>query len=127
MALILIVEDHPSLQKIYSMAASDAGHTVILAKDGAEALKLALEHKPDLILLDLLMPKVNGTEFLTAYDLTKHPQTKVIVFSNMDSPVLRHQLDDLGVNLYLVKADYTPQQLMGVIEGALKPAPPAAA
>src|SRR5690348_4759145 len=98
MALILIVEDHPSLQKIYGIAATEAGHKVLLAKDGAEALALCTTNTPDLILLDLLMPKANGIDFLKDYDLTKHPQTKVIVFSNMDSPVLGHQLDDLGVN-----------------------------
>jgi len=126
MALILIVEDHPDLQQIYSIAAKDAGHKILLAKDGTEALKQATENTPDLILLDILMPKVNGAEFLESYDLKKHPQTKVIVFSNMDSPVLEHQMADLGVNLYLVKAEYTPKELMGIIDGALKSTPPAA-
>jgi two-component system alkaline phosphatase synthesis response regulator PhoP len=124
MALILIVEDRPSLQKIYSIAASEAGHTFLLAKDGTEALQQATEHTPDLILLDILMPKVNGAEFLRSYDLKKHPQTKVIVFSNMDSPILEHQLSDLGANLYLVKSAYTPQEIMGIVESMLKPAAP---
>ena len=99
MALILIVEDYPNLQKIYGIAATEAGHKFLLAKDGAEALKQATENTPDLILLDLLMPEVNGMEFLKNYDLKKHPQTKVIVFSNMDSPGLRHELLELGANL----------------------------
>lgn len=124
MALILIVEDRPSLQKIYGIAASEAGHKILLAKDGTEALQQATEHNPDLILLDLLMPDVNGTEFLKQYDASKHPNTKVIVFSNMDSPLLRHQLSDLGVNLYLVKSEYTPKELMDVVEGALQAKPP---
>lgn len=119
MALILIVEDRPSLQQIYSIAVNEAGHQSLLAKDGAEALKLATERNPDLILLDLLMPAVTGTEFLKQYDLSKHPDTKVIVFSNMDSPITKHELGDLGANLYLTKSDYTPSQLVGVIEGAL--------
>ena len=119
MARILIVEDHPSLQKIYSIAATEAGHTCVVAKDGTEALQRAKEQDPDLILLDLLMPKVNGMEFLKDYDITKHPNTKVIVFSNMDTPFLRQQLTDMGANLYLTKSEYTPKELMDIIQSAL--------
>lgn len=125
MALILIVEDQPSLQKIYSIATNEAGHKFLTAKDGTEALKQATAHTPDLILLDLLMPDVNGVEFLKQYDLAKHPNTKVIVFSNMDSPLLRHQLSELGANMYLIKSDYTPKQLMSIVEGALQAKSPA--
>jgi DNA-binding response OmpR family regulator len=121
MARILIVEDQPSLQKIYSIAASEAGHTCVTAKDGTEALQRATEQNPDLILLDLLMPEVNGLEFLKKYDIAKHPGTKVIVFSNMESPILRQQLTDLGANLYLVKSEYTPKELMDIVEAALRP------
>jgi DNA-binding response OmpR family regulator len=126
MATILIVEDHPSLQKIYSIAIAEAGHTCLTAKDGTEALQQATEHNPDLILLDLLMPDVNGMEFLRKYDMASHPATKVIVLTNMDTPILRQQLSDLGADLYLVKSEYTPKELTALIEGALQPAPPAA-
>ena len=125
MALILIVEDHPSLQKIYSIAVTEAGHTCLTAKDGTEALRQATEHNPDLILLDLLMPDVNGMEFLRKYDTAKHPATKVIVLTNMDTPILRQQLSDLGADLYLVKSEYTPKELMSLIDGALQSTPPA--
>lgn len=120
MALILIVEDYPSLQKIYSLAAQEAGHEFLLAKDGAEALKLATERTPDLILLDLLMPEVNGLEFLNKFDLKKHPQTKVIVFTNMDNPMLRAQLAAQGITLYLTKSEYTPKELMGIVDNTLR-------
>ena len=120
MALIMIVEDYPSLQKIYSMAIEDSGHKVLLAKDGAEALKQATENTPDLILLDLLMPNISGAEFLKNYDLKKHPTTKVIVFSNMDTPVLRSELSGLGVTAYFTKSEYTPKQLVNIIDNTLK-------
>ena len=122
MALILIVEDYPSLQKIYSMAVQEAGHEFLIAKDGAEALKQATERNPDLILLDLLMPGVNGPEFLKRFDLKKHPQTKVIVFTNMDHPTLRAELSALGADMYLTKSEYTPQELMTIIDNTLKKA-----
>lgn len=121
MALILIVEDYPSLQKIYSMAVQEAGHEFLLAKDGAEALEKAAERTPDLILLDLLMPEVNGMEFLKKFDTKKHPQTKVIVFTNMDNPILRAELTALGINLYLTKSEYTPKELMSIVDQTLKP------
>ena len=120
MALILIVEDYPSLQKIYSIAVQQAGHQFMLAKNGTEALWRATEHTPDLILLDLLMPEVNGIEFLRKFDLKKHPQTKVIVFTNMDNPILRTELSALGVNLYLTKSEYTPKELMKIVDSTLK-------
>ncbi len=119
MALILIVEDYPSLQKIYSMAVQEAGHEFMLAKDGTEALKLATERTPDLILLDLLMPEVNGLEFLKEFDIKKHPQTKVIVFSNMDNMTLRTEATALGANLYLTKSEYTPKELMEIVNKTL--------
>jgi CheY-like chemotaxis protein len=122
MALILIVEDYPSLQKIYSMAVQEAGHQFLLAKDGAEASKQAAEHTPDLILLDLLMPAVNGVDFLKQFDLSKHPQTKVIVFTNMDNPTLRTELSALGATLYLTKSEYTPKELMEIVDRTLKAA-----
>ncbi len=122
MALILIVEDYPSLQKIYSIAAQEAGHEFLLAKDGTEALAQATARTPDLILLDLLMPEVNGMEFLKKYDLKKHPQTKVIVFTNMDNPTLRSEASGLGVELYLTKSQYTPKELMEIIAHTLETA-----
>lgn len=122
MALILIVEDYPSLQKIYSMALQEAGHQSMLAKDGAEALEQATKRTPDLILLDLLMPEVNGVEFLKKYDLKKHPEVKVIVFTNMDTPTLRNELSELGAKLYLTKSEYTPKELMDIVDSTLKTA-----
>ncbi|HSX30092.1 MAG TPA: response regulator [Candidatus Saccharimonadales bacterium] len=120
MALILIVEDYPSLQKIYSMAVQEAGHEALLAKNGTEALWQVGQRTPDLILLDLLMPEVNGMEFLKQFDLKKHPQTKVIVFTNMDNPTLRTELSALGASLYLTKSEYTPKELMEIVDHTLK-------
>ena len=119
MAKILIVEDYPSLQKIYSMSLSDAGHQVTIASNGDEAAKSAAANKPDIILLDLLMPKTNGLDFLRSYDVKQHPDTKVIVFSNMDTPGLKQQVLDLGVGHYLTKADFSPTELLAIIEKVL--------
>ncbi len=120
MALILIVEDYPSLQKIYSLAVQEAGHEFMLAKDGAEALQQTAERTPDLILLDLLMPDINGMDFLKKFDTKKHPGTKIIVFTNMDNPTLRTELSALGADLYLTKSEYSPKELMNIVDHTLK-------
>jgi CheY-like chemotaxis protein len=90
------------------MAVQEAGHEFMLAKDGAEALQQIAVRTPDLILLDLLMPQVNGMEFLKKFDVTKHPQTKIIVFTNMDNPILSAELTALGA------------ELMGIVNDTLK-------
>lgn len=120
MAKVLIVEDYPSLQKIYSMTLSEAGHQITVASDGEEAKRLTETEEPDIILLDLLMPKTNGLEFLRSYGVKQHPNTEIIVFSNMDTPALKQQVLALGVGHYLTKADFTPNELLAVIDKILK-------
>jgi CheY-like chemotaxis protein len=117
---ILIVEDYPSLQLQYQTVLKSEGYDVWTASDGEEALKLATEHKPDLILLDLLLPKQGGLEFLRIYDLKKHPDVKVVVFSNMASLELYDEAQKLGATQYLIKANYTPKEVAGAVKAALQ-------
>lgn len=120
MPRILIVEDYPSLQAIYKTALEAEGYEVWMAKDGEEALAVAQEHEPDLILLDLLLPKQGGLEFLRAYDTKKHFHVKVVVFSNMASPELYNEAKELGATQYLIKANYTPKEVVGAVKAALQ-------
>lgn len=122
MARILVVEDYPDLQLQYETALKAAGHTVTLAGDGTVALKLAKDSEPDLILLDMLLPTMGGLEFLKLYDLKTHPHTKVIVFSNMASPELFQEAKQLGAAGYLIKAKYTPKEMVAAVTAALPPA-----
>src|SRR5689334_21716314 len=101
MSTILVVEDYPSIQKIYQTALSEEGYDVKVASDGKDALEMVKTSSPDVILLDLLMANVGGLEFLRTYEPTKHPETKVIVFSNLSSPELAKEAMDLGVYKYL--------------------------
>jgi len=119
MAHVLVVEDYENLQLIYKTALTEAGYKVDVTGDGLDALKLVDEHEPDLILLDLLLPHMGGLEFLRAYDLGKHPQVKVIVFSNLFSPTLLEEAKQLGVVHYLTKADFTPQELVDFVAKTL--------
>ncbi len=120
MTRVLIVEDYPSLQMQYKIVLESEGYEVWVAKDGEEALRLAMAHEPDLILLDLLLPKEGGLEFLRAYDTQKHSHVRVVVFSNMASPELYEEAQKLGATQYLIKANYTPQEVIGVLRAALQ-------
>ncbi len=110
----LVVEDYESLQMLYRSVLEADGYDVIVASDGEDALTAA-RTEPDLILLDLLLPKMGGLEFLRAYDLTKHPKVKVIVFSNMSSAELYKEAKALGISDYLIKAKFSPKELMTVV------------
>jgi CheY-like chemotaxis protein len=105
MTHILIVEDYPNLQLVYKTALEAEGYEVWQAADGEAALVIAQEHEPDLILLDLLLPREGGLEFLREFDTKQHPRVKVVVFSNMASPELYAEAKQLGATQYLIKAN----------------------
>lgn len=83
---VLVVEDEQDIREAVSEALTDAGFTVTPATNGAEGLKLALEKKPDLILLDIVMPEMNGHEMLKKLREDKWGQdAKVIMLTSMDN------------------------------------------
>lgn len=117
---ILIVEDEPELAEVYQTLLQQAGYTVIVKHDGKAALD-AVEHlEPNLILLDLRMPVMNGVEFLEKYDLAnKHKNVKVVVFSNYD---MQDEIDDayrLGADRYVLKAWASPRELLQITKDTL--------
>jgi two-component system, OmpR family, response regulator VicR len=118
--IILIVEDERPLNDAYQTILKKSGYTVYAAYDGEEALKVAAEHEPTLILLDLRMPRMDGIGFLEAYKLPeKHPKVKVIVFSNYD---MQKEIDEayrLGAERYILKAWASPKELLQVVENTL--------
>ena len=120
MSKVLIIEDDLVLQNAYHTALTMEGHEATTAVDGMEGLKVAEHHNPDVILLDMLMPNMNGLEFLRAYDVkTKHPHTKVIVFSNMSVPSEVKGALQLGASKYLTKSSFTPKEMVGIIKEVL--------
>lgn len=117
---ILIVEDEPSLLEMYKLYFERAGYEVIISENGLNTLDVAIEKKPNLILLDILMPKVDGWEVLK--QLKSDPETKlipVIVFSNLaQSDEIQKGLD-LGADEYLIKSNLTPKELLSKIQSLL--------
>ena len=118
---ILIVEDEQTLNEAYQMILSQEGYDVHVAYDGKEALEKCKAVEPDLILLDLRMPKMGGIEFLEAYELEKkHPKVKVIVFSNLDTQSEVDQAYQLGAHKYMLKAWASPKELSQLVANTLE-------
>jgi len=118
---ILIVEDEKILAEMYEEKFSQAGFGVILAFDSREGFILAKREKPDLILLDILLPRENGVFLLEA--LRKDPEVAsipVVVFSNYDDPETKGQAYRLGVKDYLIKTNYTPKEIVEKVKSHLK-------
>lgn len=114
---IILVEDDPFLHMLYRDALVNAEYNVISAKDGEEGLN-AIKSNTDtsLILLDLMMPKLNGIDVLR--EIKKDQTTKnlsVIVLSNLNEEAIIQDALNLGANAYLVKVEYTPQQVVDTV------------
>ena len=118
---ILIVEDEKILAEMYYDRFVQAGFKVVMAYSAEEGIEAALKEKPDLILLDILLPRENGIGFLGK--LRKDPKiasTKVVAFSNYDDPATKKEAMEFGAKEYLIKTNYTPQEIIEKIKGYLK-------
>jgi two-component system, OmpR family, alkaline phosphatase synthesis response regulator PhoP len=111
-ACVLLVEDDKFLRKACEVSLKKRGFTVITAMDGEEGLRQARAHNPDLILLDMLMPKLSGMETLEA--LKKDERTRgipVVILSNSSVDTRVQRAKELGAVGYLVKASLSLQEL----------------
>ena len=117
---ILVAEDDRFLRKAAEMALKRQGYTVLTAADGEEALRAARTELPDLILLDLIMPKLNGFDVLQA--LKKETPTAhipVIILSNLGQDRDVQQAMDAGAAAYLNKTDLSLHGLVQRVEETL--------
>ena len=117
---ILVAEDDRFLRKAAEMALKRQGYTVLTAADGEEALRAARSVLPDLILLDLIMPKLNGFDVLQG--LKKDAPTAhipVIILSNLGQDRDVQQAMEAGAAAYLIKTDLSLQALVQRVEEAL--------
>lgn len=118
---ILVVEDDQALNDAYKAILSSVGYNVETSFNGQEALDLLAggSFVPDVILLDLRMPVLDGVGFLREYKPKQHPETTVVVFSNYDSHKDIDEAYELGVDRYVLKARAAPKDLLHLIEGIL--------
>ncbi|MEA3293062.1 MAG: response regulator [Patescibacteria group bacterium] len=120
MKKILFIEDEAVLQKTFGDTVKEEGYKMISALDGAIGLELAQKEKPDLILLDLVLPKINGFEVLKK--LKENPRTKkisVIVLTNLETTKDINRVIELGATSYLVKANYSLKEIIKKIKEIL--------
>jgi len=116
---ILIVEDDFALSDAFAIALRQEGYEVFIAQNGKKALEHLADNTPDLILLDVLMPVMDGKEFLRKYDNTA--RVPVVVLSNLDDKATIDELLSLGAQNYLLKSSVTPSTLASVVRGTMTP------
>ncbi|MFZ2970288.1 MAG: response regulator [Minisyncoccia bacterium] len=110
---ILVVEDDKFLIKAYNIKFTRAGFEVITATDGAEGLEMAKRELPKLILLDLMLPKIDGFEFLKRMAVDESLKNiPVIVLSNLGQQTDKDRALALGAKEYLIKADYSLDEII---------------
>ena len=123
---VLIIEDEISLQDLYADFLREAGFNVSTASDGDKAIELINNSDWDILLLDIMLPKLDGTEVLKRVKADPKLKSKpVIVLSNLESDQIVKECLDLGAREFLIKSDITPQTILDVVSKYLPPLPQA--
>ena len=120
MTKIMLVEDDKSLREIYSIRLVAEGYNIVSAGDGEEALALAVQEKPDLIVSDVMMPKISGFDMLDI--LRSTPETskiKVIMMTALSSDDQRMRGESLGADRYLVKSQVGIEDVINTVHEVL--------
>ncbi len=113
MAKIMLVEDDTNLSEIYQARLTAEGYEIVSAHDGEEALALAAKEKPDLIVSDVMMPKISGFEMLDILRNTEGlKETKVIMLTALGQADDKTRADSLGADRYLVKSQVTLEDIV---------------
>jgi DNA-binding response OmpR family regulator len=121
MKKILIIEDEKMLTDIYEERFKRENFDVYTAVSAEEGLEKTIEVRPDLIILDILLPKGNGTDFLeNLQKIDDLKDTKVIAYSNYDDTETREKAIRLGAKDYLIKTNYTPKEILDLIKKHIK-------
>ena len=120
MTKIAIIEDDAVISQMYRMKFETDGFDVQLANNGKRGVALVENFLPDLILMDLQMPEMDGTEALTV--IRKHDWGKdipVIILTNLGQEESPKEIRNLGIHSYIVKAELTPRQVVQRVKEAL--------
>lgn len=118
---VLIAEDDVILQKMYKNKFSLEGYEVLLANDGFEALQCLSEHKPDAMLLDIMMPVLGGLQVL---ERAKEDESlwgvPVIMLTNLSSVDKIGKAVELGAKAYIIKSERTPFEVVQVVNDVIE-------
>jgi DNA-binding response OmpR family regulator len=121
MTKIAIVEDDQAISQMYRFKFETEGFIVETAENGKLGLELVKDMKPDIILLDLMMPEMNGDEMLAKMRATpwgKH--IKVVILTNKGEQEIPEAVRELNVSAVILKADMTPRQVAELVQSKLK-------
>ncbi|HUP26601.1 MAG TPA: response regulator [Candidatus Limnocylindrales bacterium] len=120
MPKIAIIEDDQAISQMYRIKFEAEGYDVETAENGKLGLELAQTLKPDIILLDLMMPEMNGDEMLQKLRATDWGKAMpVIILTNMGEQEAPEVLKQLGVRRFIVKAEMTPRQVAEMVKAEL--------
>jgi DNA-binding response OmpR family regulator len=120
MAKLLLVEDDINLRDIYATRLQAEGYQVVTASDGEEALAVAVKEKPDLVLCDIMMPKISGfdvLDILRSTPETKH--AKIVMMTALSQQSDRERGERLGADKYLVKSQVTLEDVVNTVHEQL--------
>ncbi|MCA9332861.1 response regulator [Candidatus Saccharibacteria bacterium] len=113
---VAIIEDDQAISQMYRIKFEGEGYEVETADNGVLGLKLCEEMRPDIILLDLMMPEMTGDKMLAELRKTNWGKdTKVVILTNMGEQEIPPEVKQLGVSAVILKADMTPRQVAELV------------
>ena len=117
---VIVVEDDPFISRMYEMKLAKAGYNIVMGANGKEGVDLINEHYPRLVLMDINMPEMTGTEAIEELKRQKYDfsQTAVVFLTNSNSSADIEKVAALGGE-YLVKSDQTPKGVLELIQKKL--------
>jgi DNA-binding response OmpR family regulator len=118
---IAIIEDDTPIAQMYQLKFEAEGYQVGVAGNGREGLDLIEKLKPDVALVDLMMPEMTGDEMLAELRKTDHgKKIRVIILTNVSRDEASKTLEKMDISGYIVKAHHTPQQVVDMAESVLR-------
>lgn len=120
MAKILIIDDDPAIRELYETGFKQIGYEVQVAVNGEDALSKTLSFKPDLLLLDIMMPEIHGLHVLDIIKATPEAKDmKVVVFTALSDEEARKKATEFGADGYIVKSQKTMAEVIAYVQKTL--------
>ena len=120
MSKILIIEDEEILYTLLQKRLSSEGYDVEVARDGQEGLEMLQKDKPDLVLLDIIMPRKNGFEVLEIMQKDEELRNiPVVIISNSGQPVELDRAQELGARDWLIKTEFDPKEVLAKVKNQI--------
>lgn len=122
--VLLVIEDDPLVSRMYQKALTFEGFDIVMAQDGREGLEKAKKTKPDLILLDIMMPRMNGMEVLERLKVDAElKDIPVVMLTNLAGTQDAENAVKRGAIAYLVKSEYKPKEIADKVKQLLTESP----